>query len=254
MKMTGNTVFITGGTSGIGRAMAEEFHKQGNQVIISGRRKALLDQVTQANPGMYGLELDIQNPEQIKAVAERLTAKFPKLNVLFNNAGIMPFDDAAGELDEESALATINTNLLGPVRMTAALLPHLKQQQDAVVIHNSSVLAFLPLATNALYSATKAAIHSYAMSQRFALRHSGVRVLEVAPPWVDTDLIHKSGDPRAMPLDLFVGETMRILATDRDEVYVDAIQALRDNPGSGEHTLFNAFNESIAENPIPVGH
>lgn len=254
MKMTGNTIFITGGTSGIGRAIAEAFHQLGNQVIISGRRKSLLDEVTKANPGMFGLELDIQDPAQIQAAAAQLASKFPALNVLFNNAGIMPFDDAAGTVDEDSALATINTNLLGPVRMTAALLPQLKQQQDAVVIHNSSVLAFLPLATNALYSATKAAIHSYAMSQRFALRHSGVRVLEVAPPWVDTDLIHKSGDPRAMPLDLFVQETMRLLATDADEIYVEAIQALRDNPGSGEHALFNAFNESIAENPIPVGH
>ncbi|MEN0039112.1 MAG: SDR family NAD(P)-dependent oxidoreductase [Cellvibrio sp.] len=254
MKMTGNTIFITGGTSGIGRAIAEEFHRLGNQVIISGRRKALLDEVTQANPGMHGIQLDIQNPAQINAAAEQLISKFPALNVLFNNAGIMPFDDAAGGLDEETALATVSTNLLGPVRMTAALLPHLKQQQDAVVIHNSSVLAFLPLATNALYSATKAAIHSYAMSQRFALRHSSVRVLEVSPPWVDTDLIHKSGDPRAMPLDLFVSETIRILATDVDEVYVDAIKPLRDNPGSGEHALFNAFNESLVENPIPVGH
>lgn len=254
MKLSGNTIFITGGTSGIGRAIAERFHKLGNQVIISGRRKALLEEVTKANPGMRGLELDIQNPAHIKAIAEQLVAEFPNLNVLFNNAGIMPFDDAAGELDEETALATINTNLLGPVRMTAALLPHLKQQKEAVVIHNSSVLAFLPLATNALYSATKAAIHSYTMSQRFALRHSSVRVLEVSPPWVDTDLIYKSGDPRAMPLDQFVNETMNILATDADEIYVDAIKPLRDNPGSGEHALFNAFNESVAENPIPVGH
>lgn len=254
MKLSGNTIFITGGTSGIGRAIAEQFHKLGNQVIISGRRKALLEEVTKANPGMRSVELDIQNPTQINAVAEQLVKEFPSLNVLFNNAGIMPFDDAAGGLDEDVALATINTNLLGPVRMTAALLPHLKQQKDAVIIHNSSVLAFLPLATNALYSATKAAIHSYAMSQRFALRNSGVRVLEVSPPWVDTDLIYKSGDPRAMPLDQFVNETMKILATDADEIYVDAIKPIRDNPGSGEHAFFNAFNESVVENPIPVGH
>ncbi len=254
MKLTGNTIFITGGTSGIGRAMAEAFHKRGNQVIISGRRKALLDEVTAANPGMQGMVLDIQDPQQISAVAAQLKQRFPALNVLFNNAGIMPFDDAAGALDEASALATIQTNLLGPVRMTAALIDHLKQQPDAVVIHNSSVLAFLPLATNALYSATKAAIHSYAMSQRFALRHSGVRVLEIAPPWVDTDLIYKSGDPRAMPLDSFVSETMQLLATDADEIYVSAIAAFRDNPGAGEHALFNGFNEAIAENPIPSGH
>lgn len=254
MKLNDNTIFITGGTSGIGRGIAEAFHKLGNQVIISGRRKALLDEVTRANPGMRSIELDIQDPAQIKAAAEQLVREFPKLNVLFNNAGIMPFDNAAGDIDEASVLATINTNLLGPIRMTAALLPHLKQQRDAVVIHNSSVLAFLPLAGNAVYSATKAAIHSYALSQRFTLRDSGVRVVEVAPPWVDTDLVHKSGDPRAMPLPDFIADTMKGLAAGRDEVYVEAIQALRDNPGSGEHALVNAFNQSLTDNPIPVGH
>lgn len=253
MNMIGNTIFITGGTSGIGRGMAEAFHRLGNQVIISGRRKALLDDVTRANPGMQGIELDVQDPTQIKAAAAKLVADYPKLNVLFNNAGIMPFDDAAGDVDEASILATVNTNLLGPVRMTAALLPHLKQQANAVVIHNSSVLAFVPIATNAFYSATKAAMHSYTLSQRFSLRQSGVKVIEVAPPWVDTDLIYKSGDARAMPLADFVADTMKGLASGKDEVYVDAIQALRDNPGSSEHELVNAFNQSIADNPIPVG-
>ncbi len=254
MKLNGNTIFITGGTSGIGRAIAEQFHQLGNQVIISGRRKGLLDEVTAANPGMVGIELDIQNPSSITSVAKQLIQDFPKLNVVFNNAGIMPFDNASGEQDEESVLATVTTNFLGPIRLTSALLPHLKTQKDAVVIHNSSVLAFLPLATNAVYSATKAAMHSYALTQRFTLRDSGVRVVEVAPPWVDTDLVHKSGDSRAMPLPDFIAETMKGLESGRDEVYVDAIQAFRDNPGSGEHELVNAFNQAMVDNPIPTGH
>lgn len=254
MKTSGNTIFITGGASGIGRGIAEAFHRQGNQVIISGRRKALLDEVTAANPGMASIVLDIQDPAQIQAAAAQLTRDFPALNVLFNNAGIMPFDDAAGAIDDETALATVATNFLGPVRMTSALLPHLKQQKDAVVIHNSSVLAFIPLANTAVYSATKAAIHSYALSQRFMLADSGVRVVEIAPPWVDTDLIYKSGDTRAMPLPAFIEETMRGLAAGKDEVIVEAITALRDNPGSGEHALVNGFNQSIKENPIPMGH
>jgi uncharacterized oxidoreductase len=253
MQLTDNTIFITGGTSGIGRALAEAFHKLGNRVIISGRRKALLEEVTALNPGMRWVELDITSPDSIRAAAEHLKREYPDLNVLVNNAGIMPFDDAAGAIDEETMLNSVNTNLLGPIRMTAALIDHLKQQPRAHIINNSSVLAFVPLATNAVYSALKAGLHSYTLSQRFALRHTSVRVQEIAPPWVNTDLIYKGDDPRAMPLDAFIEQTMAALATDAEEVLVDAVKPLRDNPGANEHALVNGFNESIVANPIPVG-
>ena len=252
MKMTGNTIFITGATSGIGRALAEAFHKLGNKVIISGRRKALLDEVTAANPGMAGYELDITSPDSIAAVAAPLMKDHPALNVLINNAGIMPFDDPSGEIDDAVAQNIIATNLLGPVRMTSALIEHLKKQPRATIIHNTSVLAFLPLAGNAVYSATKAALHSYALSQRFMLRETTVTVQEIAPPWVDTDLVKKSGDPRAMPLDAFIAETMAGLATEAEEVIVEAIRGIRDNPGANEHALVNGFNAALIENPIPV--
>ena len=253
MQLTDNTIFITGGTSGIGRALAEAFHKLGNRVIISGRRKALLEEVTALNPGMRWVELDITSPDSIRAAAEHLKREYPALNVLVNNAGIMPFDDAAGAIDEETMLNSVNTNLLGPIRMTAALIDHFKQQPRAHIINNSSVLAFVPLATNAVYSALKAGLHSYTLSQRFALRHTSVRVQEIAPPWVNTDLIYKGDDPRAMPLDGFIEQTMAALATDAEEVLVDAVKPLRDNPGANEHALVNGFNESIVANPIPVG-
>jgi uncharacterized oxidoreductase len=252
MNITGNTIFITGGTSGIGRALAEALHKRGNKVIVAGRRKSLLDDVSAANPGIDGVELDIADADDIERVAARLIQDYPALNVLINNAGIMPFDDAGGVIDDAVSRKILDTNLLGPIRLTSALIEYLKAQPQATIIHNTSVLAYLPLAATAVYSASKAALHSYALSQRFQLRDTNVRVQEIAPPWVDTDLIKKSGDPRAMPLDIFIEKTMAGLATDAEEVIVEEIKALRDNPGSNEHALINAFNQSLVDNPIPV--
>lgn len=252
MKMNGNTILITGGTSGIGRGLAEAFHKLGNKVIVAGRRRALLNEVAAANPGIEGVVLDIADPDDIRRAAREVIATYPSINVLINNAGIMPFDDAAGKIDDSVSRNIVDTNLLGPIRLTSEFIDHLKKQPQATIIHNTSVLAYLPLASTAVYSATKAALHAYAMAQRFQLRGSNVRVQEIAPPWVDTDLIRKSGDPRAMPLDTFIAKTMIGLATDSEEVIVDEIRAIRDNPGSGEHALFNAFNESMVSEPIPV--
>ena len=212
MNTSGNTIFITGGTSGIGRALAEAFHQRGNKVIVAGRRQALLDEVARANPGIDTIALDINDPEQIKAVVQTVIKRHPTLNVIINNAGVMPFDNAAsGALDDEQAVQLLMTNLLGPVRVSAAFVEHLKRQPEAYIINNSSILAYVPLAVTALYSATKAAIHSYSLSQRFMLRDTSVKVLEIAPPWVDTDLTHKSGDPRAMPLDEFITEILENL-------------------------------------------
>jgi uncharacterized oxidoreductase len=252
MQMTGNTIFITGGTSGIGRALAEQFHSVGNKVIIAGRRQALLDEVAAARPGIEGVALDISDAADIDRVAAQLIRDYPTLNVLINNAGIMPFDDPSGRIDDAVSRQILDTNLLGPIRLTSALIEHLKAQPRATIIHNTSVLAYVPIATNAVYSASKAALHSYALSQRFMLKGTSVSVQEIAPPWVDTDLIKKSGDPRAMPLDAFIAETMKGLATDAPEVFVEAIRALRDNPGIDEHALIDGFNTEIAANPIPV--
>lgn len=252
MQLTDNTIFITGGTSGIGRALAEQFHARGNKVVIAGRRQSLLDAVTAANPGMDGIRMDISDPADIGRVAEKLIADYPTLNVLINNAGIMPFDDPAGTIDDAVSRLILDTNLLGPIRLTSALIGHLKAQPRATIIHNTSVLAYVPIATNAVYSASKAGLHSYALSQRFQLKATNVTVQEISPPWVDTDLIRKSGDPRAMPLEAFIAETMEKLATDAPEIFVDAIRDMRDNPGLHEHALVDGFNDHIAANPIPA--
>ena len=242
MKLKGNTIFITGGGSGIGRGLAEALHGLGNKVIIAGRRRKQLEEVVAANPGIVALELDIADPDSIDRVAKRLITEHPDLNVLINNAGIMQPDQAAGKVDDALLLATINTNLIGPIRMTSALIEHLKTKEGAVVAYTSSVLGFVPLAVTAVYSSTKAALHSYALSQRFMLRDSGVRVLEIAPPWVRTELMNSQEAERAMPLDQFIAEAIKVLGTDANEIVVEAARPMRNNAGPGEQSFVDEFN------------
>jgi uncharacterized oxidoreductase len=245
MKLSGNTIFITGGGSGIGRGLAEALHRLGNKVIIAGRRRGHLDTVIAANPGMEGVELDITSPASIERVAAKLLAEHPDLNVLINNAGIMQPDAAAGPIDDALLVATITTNLMGPIRMTSALIEHLKGRTDAVVAYTGSVLGFTPMAATAVYSSTKAALHSYILSQRFSLQGTTVRVLEIVPPWVRTDLMNSQEAEQAMPLDQFIEETIAVLGTDADEILVDAARTLRDNAGPNEHGLVNGFNAQM---------
>ena len=247
MKLTGNTIFITGGGSGIGRGLAEALHKLGNQVIISGRRKGHLADTTNANLGMQSIELNVQAPPSISAVAKELIAKYPKLNVLINNAGIMQVDDAAGAVDEDLLVSTVTTNLLGPIRMTAALIEHLKMQEAATVVNVTSVLGFVPLAMAAIYSSTKAAMHSYSLSLRYKLKDTSVKVLELAPPWVQTDLLNSKNESRAMPLPEFIDETVKVLGTDAEEVLVERAKPLRNKIGPGEAAFVTQFNDQMAQ-------
>ena len=245
MKLTENTIFITGGGTGIGRGLAEALHKLGNKVIISGRRKEHLDATTKANPGMDSIELDILDPANIASVAKKLISDYPALNVLINNAGIMVIDDAAGKIDDQLLTSTITTNLLGPIRLTSALIEHLKKQPKATIIYNTSALAFVPLALTAVYSATKAALHSYVLSQRHKLKGTSVNILEIAPPWVQTDLLNSKEEARAMPLKNFIEETMKVLGTDAEEVLVEQAKPFRNNPGPNESALVTQFNDTM---------
>ena len=245
MNLTDNTILITGGGSGIGRGLAEALHKRGNQVIIAGRRKAHLTTVANANPGMQWVELNIEDPAGISTVARKLIADHPKLNVIINNAGVMQIDDVSGPVDDQLIVSTITTNLMGPIRLTAALLGHLKKQTHAAVINNSSVLGFVPLAIAAVYSSTKAALHSYTLSLRYKLKGTIVKVIELPPPWVQTDLINSNNEPRAMPLAEFITETMAILGTDAEEVLVERARPLRNNVGPNEGPFVTRFNDMM---------
>jgi uncharacterized oxidoreductase len=248
MQTTGNTILITGGASGIGRRLAESFHKLGNQVIISGRRQKALDEVTAANPGMQSLPLDIDDKAGVAAFATKVTARYPNLNVLINNAGIMQAEDmtkSPGYLDV--AEQTIATNLLGPIRLTAALLPQLQAQPNAAILMVSSGLAFVPMAAAPTYSATKAAIHSYAMSLRHQLRGTKTEVIEIIPPYVQTYLMgdHQANDPNAMPLEDFIAEVMRLLSGKpaAGEVVVERCVPLRFAAENGKlDAMFQAVN------------
>ncbi len=190
MRLTGNTILVTGGTSGIGRALAETFHRRGNQVVIAGRRQHLIETITTPNPGMHGLSLDLTDADALNAFAIRIRQQFPALNVLVNNAGISGHEDlTADAVDVSFARSIIQANVTGVVHLTAALLPALKRQPNATIMVTTSGLAFVPRANFPTYSASKAFLHSWVQSLRSQLRDTSVEVLELVPPYVQTALI-----------------------------------------------------------------
>jgi uncharacterized oxidoreductase len=250
LKITGNTILITGGGSGIGRGLAEALHAKGNQVVIAGRRKKLLDETVAANPGMNAAVLDIENSETIRTFVEKLKKDFPTLNVVIHNAGIMKAESLK-DLAVADAEAMVATNLLGPIRLNAALLPFLLKQPNPVVMTVSSGLAFVPLATTPTYCATKAAIHSYTQSMRYQLKDTAAQVLELIPPYVQTELMgpRMASDPNAMPLKDFISETMSILESSPNstEICVERVKPLRFAEASGQYdTFFKNFNDGMA--------
>ena len=213
MKTTNNTILITGGGSGIGEALAHRFHDLGNTVVIAGRREAALQRAIAGRPRMHALMLDIESAESIADFARRVIADFPSLNVLINNAGVMRFEalDRARSLSD--AEATIATNLLGPIRLIDALVEHLSQQPDAALVNVSSGLAFVPLIRTPTYSATKAALHSYTVALREALRGK-VEVIELVPPGVQTDLTPgQATRPGYLPLAAFIDDAREASGT-----------------------------------------
>lgn len=229
MKLAGNTILITGGGSGIGRALAQRFHALGNTVIVAGRRREALEETIAGREGMHAMTLDVSDPEAISAFAERVVAEHPKLNVLINNAGIMRFENVAGRRALGDAEETIVTNLLAPIRITNALIDHLTAQPDAAIVNVSSGLAFVPRVDAATYSATKAAIHSYTVSLRKQLE-GRVEVIELVPPAVRTELTPgQSTREGYMPLEEFADEAIALFQRKPTpkEILVERVGMLR---------------------------
>ena len=241
MEMTGNTILITGGTSGIGRALAEQFHSCGNQVIIAGRRQQLLDEITHAHPTMRGVRVDIEDDKAIQAFSTEVAAEFPKLNILVNNAGISRMEELTGDAAHfATSRDIVQTNILGTLQMTSALLPLLQRQSSATIITTSSGLAFVPRNNFPTYCATKAFLHSWVQSLRVQLRETAIEVLELIPPYVQTELAgaEQAHDPHAMPLDAYIAEVMDRLG-DRDlpngEILVERVKQLRFAERNGDY-------------------
>ncbi|MFC4454295.1 SDR family oxidoreductase [Deinococcus sonorensis] len=242
-------MLITGGGSGIGRALAEAFHQLGNTVIIAGRRQQALDEVTAANPGIIPVVLDVNDAHAIHEVVGHLVQTYPALNVLVNNAGVMRAEsvhDLPGML--RVAEETVTTNLLGPIRLTNALLGHFHQQaqQDphhrAAILNVTSGLAFVPRADTPTYSATKAALHSYTEGLRALLRGTTTQVIELIPPLTATELTPgQSANPRALPLEAYIRETMALLQSQPDatEIIIERVKFQR--YAEREHRYDEAF-------------
>ncbi|HVJ02871.1 MAG TPA: SDR family oxidoreductase [Sphingomonas sp.] len=235
MKTSGNTILITGGGSGIGAALAHRFHDLGNKVIIAGRRLDALEEAAAGRANIAVTQLDVESAAGVEDFARRLLAEHSDLNILVNNAGIMRFEELDRRRDLADAEATITTNLLGPIRLTNALIDHLTVRSDAAIVNVSSGLAFVPLVTTPTYSATKAAIHSYTVALRDALK-GRVEVIELAPPAVQTGLTPgQESRPGYLPLDAFIDEVMALFGQQPTpaEILVERVKFLRNAEAEG---------------------
>ncbi|MBV1941254.1 SDR family NAD(P)-dependent oxidoreductase [Streptomyces sp. BV286] len=239
MKMTGNTILITGGTSGIGLGLALRLHGAGNKVVVAGRRKELLDEITAEHPGIDALVLDVADPDSIAQARETVAASHPGLNVLVNNAGIMLRENLLDPAELPVAEDHVTVNLLGTIRMTYAFLPLLVGKDDAVVMNVTSALAFVPYQSTPTYSATKAALHSFSESLRIQVggAGAGVQVIEVVPPGVRTTLLGQQDSDQSMPLDDFLTETLDLLRENPDakELVVERAKFIRDAQADGSY-------------------
>jgi uncharacterized oxidoreductase len=251
MKLSNRTILITGGSAGIGLAFALKFKELGNEVIVTGRRSAVLDEVKAKYPTLHTIQSDVADPAQIAALAARVKAEFPRLDVLMNNAGIMLFKNLkAPAADLAGLTAEMNINVGGVVATTSAFIDVLTSNQGTL-INVSSGLAFVPLPPAPIYCATKAAIHSYTQSLRFQLEETGVEVIELMPPAVKTDLTAElsEGGASLMTTDELVKQSFASLKTDALEIRPGQSNTLawmrRLAPGFINRRLWKASKELV---------
>lgn len=246
MNPTGNTIFVPGATSGIGLALAQRLQASGNVVVVGGRRADLLDSLA-AEHGFGTVRIDIADPASITQATADVVERYPELNVLITMAGIMRAEDWTSPGFLADAEEVVTTNLLGPIRLVAALTGHLRTRPDATIVTVSSGLAHVPLRVTPTYNATKAAIHQLSETLRLQLAPVGIQVVELVPPAVRTPLMpgHENSDS-AMPLDEFVDEVMDLIKAEPDarEILVDRVKFLRYAEVRGDYdqvvTMLNA--------------
>ena len=232
MKLKQRTVLITGGTSGIGLELARQLLGRGNTVIVTGRDQDALDAAARTLPGVHAFKSDVSDPQAITALCEAVVARFPALDILINNAGIMRNIRLDGERSLQDVTREIEVNLSGPVRMVQQFLPHLMSRPGALVVNVSSGLAFVPLPAAPIYCATKAAIHSYTQSLRVQLKGKGITVVELAPPGVETPLFRGE----------FAEETRGQKAMDPKELVRRALAGIEANKPEIRPGLSNVLN------------
>jgi uncharacterized oxidoreductase len=233
MKTDGNSILITGGSRGIGLEMARQFMRAGNRVIVTGRNKNDLSAAAAEIKGLATIQSDASDPEQIKRLADQISAEFPETNILINNAGIMrSVNLQRHDLPMNKLTSEIDINLKGPIQIVDAFLPHLKQAQDPAIVNVSSGLAFVPLPISAVYCATKAALHSYTQSLRVQLSNTPIKVFELMPPATATDLMDQfdESDMKGITLmktDKMVETFIKGLAKDQLEIRPGQANQLR---------------------------
>jgi short-subunit dehydrogenase involved in D-alanine esterification of teichoic acids len=239
MNISGNTIFIPGATSGIGLGLAVELHARGNTVIVGGRRTELLERIAQTHPGIDTVPIDTADAVSIEAAAKQVLARHGDLSVLVTMAGVMHIEDwHQPETFLASAESVVTTNVLGPIRLIAAFIEHLRAQPDATIITVSSGLAFAPLRATPSYNASKAAIHMLSESIRLQLADTSVKIMELQPPSVRTSLLPgQENSDFAMPLEDFVTEVLALLQAQPDatEIQVERVKFLRYGEARGDY-------------------